>query len=654
MLDQSLLQSHFIGRDGFRWWIGQIPPLSSMGQQIEGGGWGNRFKVRILGYHPYSEADLPNEDLPWAQCLIPTTAGSGAANVATGVQLQQGDVVLGFFLDGDNAQIPVILATFGRSDFVPSTSYQSPFEAFTGYSSKVEKAKVTPSESNQPTENSQRSPQSITPEQAQQLSQEVGEQIVPESDAIGDKFPLANTVKNTQIDKIKSTVDNLLKDLRQLQGDLQKIQTEIDRAADTIVTYCNDFVGGMFDYLINGDEENGGSFPGLVGLLKEGLKLLYDLVYAQFLIATGNPALAHQAGLLAQEAMVIPVKSLEEAFGCVAGSVIEELKGVVSDILNSVVDNVDRFVSCAVDQFAGTLLNSVIGVLENLLSGPIEAVVQLLQFFSDFDLGNVLRESIGLLSQFGVGFACNQSTDNFKNLVNQWTVGGGSSGSVSSLTNSMVDTFDSVQNITDIVNSGVDINSVQQCFTDALQFASPPTINIFGGGGSGAEAVPIFGNVVTNSDGNTTASVIGVQVTNPGSGYAFPPFVEIIDDADQGYGAVARATLNGSGEIKSIYIVSEGENYSIGNIDEYSIIDVIIENGGTGYKDVVITDSVGNTYDSQIVDGRIYRVKPLNNVIDTLPILTITSNTGTGAILRPLLGTVKVSGDIKTSIDCPI
>jgi hypothetical protein len=316
---------------------------------------------------------------------------------------------------------------------------------------------------------------------------------------------------------------------------------------------------------------------------------------------------------------------------------------------------VDRFVSCAVDQFAGTLLNSVVSVLENLLSGPIEAVTQLLKFFSDFDLGNVLRESIGLLSEFGVGFACNQSIDNFEGLVNQWTVGGGSSGSVSSLTSSMSSTFDSVKNITDIVNSGVDINSVQQCFTDALQFASPPTINIFGGGsGSGGEAVPIFGNLVTNPDGNVTSSIIGVQVTNPGSGYTFPPFVEIVDDADQGYGAVARATLNENGEIASIYIVSEGENYSIGNIDEYSIVDVIIEDGGTGYQDIKITDNVGNTYNSQIVDGRIYKVTPLNNVVDTLPILTVTSNTGTGAIIRPLLGTLKVSGEVQTSIDCPI
>jgi len=654
MLDQSLLQSHFIGRDGFRWWIGQIPPLSSMGKQVEGGGWGNRFKVRIIGYHPYSEADLPNEDLPWAQCLIPTTAGSGAANVATGVQLQQGDVVLGFFLDGDNAQIPVILATFGRTDQVPSLNYQSPFQAFTGYSDFVDKTKLTKSESNELKENSNPSPQSITPEQAKQLSQRVGYEVISENDAIGDKVPLANTVKNTQIDKIKSRIQNLLKKIKKLQGDIERIRAEIDKAVNSIVTYCNDFIGGMFDFLINGNEDKGGKFPGLKGLLKKGLDLLYKLVFAQVLAATANPVAAHLAGVAAQQAMVIPVKLLEDSFGCVMGAAIEAIKGVVSEILNSVVDNVDRFVSCAADQFAGSLLNSVIGVLETLMSGPLEGVAKLLQFFSDFDLGNVLREGIGMLSEFGVGFGCNQNFDDFKGLVNEWTVGGGPSGSVSTLASSMVDTFGSVQSIANIINSGININSVQQCFTGALQFASPPIINIFGGGpGSGASAIPIFGNLVTDSNGFTTASIIGVQVTNPGSGYRFPPFIEIVDDNDQGYGAIARSIIK-DGKVESIYIVSEGENYSVGNIEEYSVLQVLVEDGGSGYKDAQVTDDLGNSYNSQIVDGRIYQVTPLNNIIDSLPVLTVTSNTGTGAILRPVLGASKFTGELQTSIDCPI
>lgn len=666
MIDESLLKSNFIGRDGFRWWIGQIPPISAMEGQVDGKGWGNRFKVRIIGYHPYSEAELPNKDLPWAQCLIPTTAGSGAANVATGVQLQPGDTVLGFFLDGDNAQIPVILATFGRTDSVPSKTYQSPFVPFTGYSSKVEKAKVTPNQSNESKENSNPSPASVTEDQAAAISQRVGYQVFSENFAIGNQLPLANTVKNTRVDKIKSIVKNLLRKLNNLQGNLARIEQTIREAANKIVTLCNDLIGGMFNFLINQ----------LINLLKQGLDLLYKLVFAQVLAATGNPIAAHLAGVAAQEAMVLPVKALEEAFGCIAGAAIESIKSLVFDILNSTVNNVERFVSCAADQFAGTLLNSIIGVLETLFESPLAGVAKLLQFFSGFNVGNLLREGIGALSEFGAGFACNQSLDNYKGLVNEWTVGAGPSGSVSSTASSLVNTYENIRDITNIISSGVDINSVQQCFTGALQFASPPIVNIFGGRGSGASAIPIFGNLVTNPDGNVTASIIGLQLTNPGSGYAYPPFVEIIDDADQGYGAVARALINQNGEVESIYMVSEGENYSVGNIAEFSVLRVLVEEGGSNYgNDTTITDNLGNEYNYQITEGRITQVIPLNNIVDSLPTLTVNSDTGFGAILRPVVGALKGDGaipaspdadpnspnsanlfsqEVQTSIDCPI
>lgn len=658
MLDQSLLQSHFIGRDGFRWWIGQIPPLSSMGSQVAGGGWGNRFKVRIIGYHPYSEADLPNEDLPWAQCLIPTTSGSGAANAMTGVQLQQGDVVLGFFLDGDNAQIPVILATFGRTDSVPSTTYQSPFQGFTGFSNFIEKnSKLTPSESNELKSNSNPSPPSVTQEQAGAISQRVGYQVFSENSAIGSQVPLANTVKNTQVDKIKSIVKNLLRKLKRFQGNVAKIRTFIGQAVDKIVTLCNDVIGQMFDFLVKN----------LMDLLGKGVKLLYKLVFAKVLAATGNKIAAHAAGVLAQQLMVVPVKALEEVFACIAGEVIEQIKGIVSDILTSVIGNVDRFVSCAAEQFAGTLFNSVIGVLEGLFEGPLATVSNLLQFFSDFNLGNTLRKAIGVFSQSGIGFGCNQNFDSYKGLVNEWVLGGGPSGSVSTLASSMAGTYESIQNISNIVNTGIDINSVNQCFTEALTFASPPIINIFGGRGSGASAIPIFGNITTNPDGNAVASVIGVQLTNSGSGYVYPPFIEIIDDNDQGYGAFARSIINENGEVESIYMVSEGENYSIGNVSEYSVLNVIIENQGSGYNNSTtkITDDLGNSYDYKLDSGRIYQVSPLNNIIDSLPILTVTSDTGFGAILRPVLGIPRESTstsstsnvfsdneEIKISIDC--
>ena len=43
MLENNLLKSNFLGRDGFRWWIGQIASEDAQGDQINeiGTAWGN-------------------------------------------------------------------------------------------------------------------------------------------------------------------------------------------------------------------------------------------------------------------------------------------------------------------------------------------------------------------------------------------------------------------------------------------------------------------------------------------------------------------------------------------------------------------------------------------------------------------------------------
>ena len=78
MIENALLgQSSFVGRDGFRWWIGQIAPRQAqVTQNSTGDGWGNRYKVRIMGYHPFTE-EVTDQDLPYAQVMLPVTAGSG-------------------------------------------------------------------------------------------------------------------------------------------------------------------------------------------------------------------------------------------------------------------------------------------------------------------------------------------------------------------------------------------------------------------------------------------------------------------------------------------------------------------------------------------------------------------------------------------------
>ena len=79
MIENNLLKTNFLGKDGFRWWIGQVAPEAAQASQLNqiGNTWGCRMKVRIYGYHPADTTELADEDLPWAQVLLSPQGGSG-------------------------------------------------------------------------------------------------------------------------------------------------------------------------------------------------------------------------------------------------------------------------------------------------------------------------------------------------------------------------------------------------------------------------------------------------------------------------------------------------------------------------------------------------------------------------------------------------
>ena len=213
-------------------------------------------------------------------------------------------------------------------------------------------------------------------------------------------------------------------------------------------------------------------------------------------------------------------------------------------------------------------------------------------------------------------------------------------------------------------------------------------IKIFGGGGTGGSAIPILGPTVERiindtsigQNVNKTANVIGVVLENAGSGYRFPPFVEITDECGIGYGARARSTINNEGQITSIYMVSSGENYPVNGEGGYGVVDVEIVSSGIGYQATdTIVDNFGNEYSFTIdtdslttdtdslttdtdslttdtdslttdtdslttdsnVTGRIVFVSPINKVeVPDLVTIKINSETGLGAVFKPILGKI--------------
>ena len=86
----------FAGKNGFIWWMGVVEDRDDpllMG----------RCRVRIIGWHSDNEQELPVEALPWATPILPVD------NPRTTPSLAEGEWVVGYFLDGYNAQQPLIM-----------------------------------------------------------------------------------------------------------------------------------------------------------------------------------------------------------------------------------------------------------------------------------------------------------------------------------------------------------------------------------------------------------------------------------------------------------------------------------------------------------------------------------------------------------------
>ena len=123
----------------FKWWIGVVEDRVDPAML-------GRCKVRIIGYHTEDKNELPTANLPWAVPVMPATSPS-LSGIGETPSFVQGTTVLGFFSDGDDEQIPVIMGTLPgkpRNKRSSETGFSDPAakypkdEADTGYNTLQE------------------------------------------------------------------------------------------------------------------------------------------------------------------------------------------------------------------------------------------------------------------------------------------------------------------------------------------------------------------------------------------------------------------------------------------------------------------------------------------------------------------------------------
>lgn len=91
---------------GFSVFLGIVTEIESDEHML------GRMKIRNIS--DFDEEETPDEDLPWATPIMPMTSASLKGKGTSPTWVDIGTYVVGFYLDGQKRQVPMILGTFNK------------------------------------------------------------------------------------------------------------------------------------------------------------------------------------------------------------------------------------------------------------------------------------------------------------------------------------------------------------------------------------------------------------------------------------------------------------------------------------------------------------------------------------------------------------
>lgn len=111
------INTSFYG-DNVRWFIGRVVDNNDLSTTMPL----TRVKIRAFGIHD----NIPEEKLPWASVVLPTTSGGTGRGAPSALDIDA--QVFGIFLDGKNSQYPLVFGSipFARTSWESLNSYAGP------------------------------------------------------------------------------------------------------------------------------------------------------------------------------------------------------------------------------------------------------------------------------------------------------------------------------------------------------------------------------------------------------------------------------------------------------------------------------------------------------------------------------------------------
>jgi hypothetical protein len=275
MSEGTLFNPGFLG-ESFNWWIGQIADDSTWRDNIVPGkyankndtpGWGRRYKVRIIGLHDQGEETIASDQLPWAQVMYPVTAGGGQTNSAQTPNLRQGNFVFGFFLDGQEQQVPVIMGVLGNNaqtelerktgfsggkNFTPQSGYANSKDPKTGTAKeKAPDEGLVTVQGKTPTKEN---PDAVHQTSAGDVKREDKLQekipLLKPDDTVGSAMKAIQTVLDNVIQKINKYLNAITSYVDRVSNTISDLQKLISDAACVIAKYMKIIFDKIMEYVL--------------------------------------------------------------------------------------------------------------------------------------------------------------------------------------------------------------------------------------------------------------------------------------------------------------------------------------------------------------------------------------------------------------------
>jgi len=498
------------------WWFGQVvdeihwqnPTLGKLHRPSELKGENYTYNVRIIGRHDPDKI-IPDSQLFTASVLLPTTAGSGSGGSVQTPNIRQGAFVSGFYKDGKDGNEPIIafvLPNNSQTELLLGDPDKG-FVPRSGFAGQTGQKPVSTSDINIP-----QSPGTIC------------EGTAPNNACVGNRDQTVDGNRFFYIPKTKKCEGP--------SGSLQGVQ----KAIGDSISILNLIRSGV-----------GGSISDLQGLIQNQLtfyqeqlqalvKSLIDYIrnYVVNKINNGFNGLMENLEPSLRVSFSNKFEKVSDILLCLFQKIINNLKDLVKDLFQQILDKYISAPFCAAEAFIANLISSVFNELSEGINSAISAL----------GLDNITGSIFSALSTIvGVLKFLTCEEDLRCDMPEEWSIFSG----VRRFTESPQAGIES--RVSGITSSLLKGDTPIACNTSQLP-CGPPTVS-FIGNGFGASANPII---------SATGSIIGFDILNPGSGYSSPPRVQITDVCGNGSGASAITIIN-EGKVEKVVSLDSGVGY---------------------------------------------------------------------------------------------